>query len=219
MREKRPLCSSILTDETSSAHKVSDIIRFGAYDWQVLDFKDDKILLLCKDVIEKRAYHKTQVDVTWEDCDVRRYLKGDFFETFNQEDKERIVKTVLKNPNNEWHKTEGGNDTDDMIFLLSLEEIVHYFGDSGYLWDKWDYKRSDVDMAYEDGPPDSPIYDQYDNARKAINTMGAPSWWWLRSPGMYEHDGANIYENGGLDVSGKSIHYDGGVRPALWLLL
>ena len=50
------------------------------------------------------------------------------------EEKELIVPVINKNPDNNWYKTIGGDDTEDRIFLLSLEEAVcRYFGDSSSL--------------------------------------------------------------------------------------
>jgi hypothetical protein len=86
-----------------------------------------------------------------------------------------------------------GNDTDDYIFLLSLEEVVRYFGDSGQLANGPSENRNAID-------------DQYNEARIAYDFGG---WWWLRSPG-----------GGDIGVSGTRVDDDyHGVRPALWINL
>ena len=39
-----------------------------------------------------------------------------------------------KNPNNPWYGSMGGEDTQDKIFLLTIEDVVcKYFGDSSRL--------------------------------------------------------------------------------------
>jgi hypothetical protein len=46
--ELRALLNALLEEGT---------IRFGAYDWRVLDVQDGKALLLTDKVIEKRSFH------------------------------------------------------------------------------------------------------------------------------------------------------------------
>lgn len=46
------------------------------------------------------------------------------------------------------------------------------------------------------------------------------SWWWVRSPGMNILSAASVYEDGSIYDTGINIHFaDGGVRPAMWILL
>lgn len=45
-------------------------------------------------------------------------------------------------------------------------------------------------------------------------------WWWLRSPGSNLLSAASVYEDGSVYDTGINIDYtDGGVRPAMWILL
>lgn len=45
-------------------------------------------------------------------------------------------------------------------------------------------------------------------------------WWWLRSPGCNLLTAASVYEDGSVYDTGINVHYtDGGVRPAMWILL
>ena len=46
-------------------------IRFGAYDWYVLDKKDDRKLNITEKVIERRPYHHEECELTWETSDMR----------------------------------------------------------------------------------------------------------------------------------------------------
>ena len=54
-----------------------------------------------------------------------------FFNTFTDEERSRILPRDVHNTDNGWFWIRGGNDTVDYIFLLSIEEVVRYFGDSG----------------------------------------------------------------------------------------
>lgn len=118
--------------------KTGDIIPFGKYEWRVLDVQNGKALLLSEKIIEQRAYHDPFAsspplsdEITWETCTLRGYLNGKFYNSFSEEDKARIIETTIKNPDNLWYGTIGGNDTRDKIFLLSIEEADRYFGNSG----------------------------------------------------------------------------------------
>jgi hypothetical protein len=104
-------------------------IRFGGYDWYVLDKQDDKTLIITEKVVEKRSYHHEVCAITWETCDIRKYLNGEFLDSFSEADQARIVEVANENPNNPWYSISGGNATLDKIFLLSIEEVARYLGD------------------------------------------------------------------------------------------
>lgn len=81
--------------------------------------------------MELRPYHTSAEDITWMNCELRKYLNGAFLDSFSEEDKSKIVPTTIKNYDNLWFGTIGGDDTVDNIFLLSIEEVIcKYFGDS-----------------------------------------------------------------------------------------
>ncbi|MBQ4226117.1 MAG: hypothetical protein II664_07375, partial [Oscillospiraceae bacterium] len=63
-----------------------------------------------------------QTTGTWEDSSVRAWLNDKFYNTFTEEEKALIALTHNTNPDNTEYGTPGGNDTDDHIFLLSLDE-------------------------------------------------------------------------------------------------
>jgi hypothetical protein len=109
-----------------------------------------------------------------------------------------------------WTKKPSEIETVDKVFLLSLEEVVRYFGDSG-AFGNW---NRDGDIYHID--------DEYNSARVAIDkNTGAPWWWWLRTRGMFEESVVPITYEGYIPVMGFQFEHpgrdDGGVRPALWL--
>ena len=195
-----------------------DSTVLGSNRWIVLDIKDGKALILTEGAIECRPYNETAVSVTWETCTLRTYLNGEFYNKFTNADKARIVETNIINQNNQWYGTPGGENTTDKIFLLSLEEVVLYFGDSGQLLDR---------------PASLPwiINDDY-NVYRIAYTVKAFSydiiswsanqacWWWLRSPGKDDKVVANVTVDGFVYVNGDGAYQFGGcLRPALWLNL
>ena len=186
---------------------IGDIIEFGAYNWRVLDIQGGQALIVSENIIERRVYHTSQAAITWSRCSLRAYLNGDFYNSsaFSNEDRSRIVQVTNVNLNNQWFGTYGGLNTQDRIFLLSIAEVVQYFGDSGQL---------------ENRPPGaSHINDQF-NSNRIATINGSASFWWLRSPGDSTHNAIRVYNDGIVYLSGSFVsNHNGGVRPALWLQL
>jgi TPR repeat protein len=182
-------------------------IRFSDYTWRVLDVQGDKALLLTEEIIERRPYNMTFADVTWEKCTLRYYLNNEFYQKFNSSEQAVILATKNTNANNPWFaNANGGNNTTDKIFLLSIEQVVRYFGDSGQLKNKNPHSEYWID-------------DEFNKARVA-NYRDKACWWWLRSPGLSDLSAAGVGADGRNGVLGLRVDYDeGGVRPALWLNL
>jgi len=196
------------TIESLSSASVGDVIQFGGQDWRVLEATDDKLLILSNRILEYREYHNSFTSITWAESDIRRYLNGVFLDnTFSENEKSQIAETSVENNDNPWFNAYGGANTTDRIFLLSLEEVVRYFGDSGQL------NSRPSENAYW-------IEDRYNTARIARNRNGEALWWWLRSPGGNSNSAAGVGPDGGVGVGGNDVSgSNGGVRPALWLNL
>ncbi|MDR1135442.1 MAG: DUF6273 domain-containing protein [Clostridiales Family XIII bacterium] len=193
-------------------------LKFGRYKWRVLDIQGDKALLLTENIIEKCPYNTDYMDVTWESCTLRKYLNGEFLSKFNSQEQEMILETTNTNLNNQWYGINGGKRTTDKAFLLSIDEVVKYFGDSGDLANHkgWYWRNNKFEL--KDGKGYY-INDQYNNERMAkCGDEGA--WWWLRSPGHNSGDAAHVFTDGELIMGGLSVDCGHvGVRPALWLNL
>jgi len=191
--------------------EIGDIIPFGGYDWRVLDVRGGAALLITADIIEQREYHSSETPVTWEKCGLRHYLNGEFYDKFNQTDKARIIEVTNQNPDNQWYGTLGGNDTTDKIFLLSLDEVCRYFGDSS---EKLQNQGSGYFGAYIDDINDR------QRVSRINGEIGYEDWWWLRSPGKYDTCAAGVNRYGCVLVNGCGVNYKYcGVRPALWVSL
>jgi len=191
------------TTEPKQNYVIGSTVRFGPYDWRVLDVQNSKALLITKDIVELRPFNLEYTDVKWESCTLRRYLNGEFYNKFNVAEQARIIETKNSNKDNQWSGTDGGNSTMDKVFLLSIEEVVKYFGDSGQLQNR----------SFEN----SYIEDTYNGARMA-KYKGKTEWWWLRSPGILQTYAVAVNGDGFLDLAGNGAgNNGGGVRPALWI--
>lgn len=100
--------------------------------WRVLNVnrKENVALLIAEQPVCARGYDKKWSGVTWETCDLRKWLNEKYYEqTFSEEEKKAILETTLKNKENTKYRAPGENDTNDHIFLLSIEEADKYFRD------------------------------------------------------------------------------------------
>ena len=186
-----------------------NIITFGQYNWQVLHVKEGRALIITEDIIELRWYHNDFIEINWEDCKLRKYLNNEFYDKFSQDEKTKIITVTNKNPSNPWFKTKAGIDTTDNIFLLSLEEVCEYFGDSKEKLQTKDNQNW--------------LIDDENNTNRQAKYNNDFHWWRLRSPGYYGRTSASVNSNGQVYVRGNGVYGrpkdGGGLRPALWIRL
>ena len=195
---------------------VGDTISFGSYEqdnnkengaeeieWIVLDADGENVLLLSKYGLDARAYNSSDAAVTWENSELRQWLNDTFYQTaFSKAQQEVIIPVTNVNPDNERWGTSGGNDTQDAVFLLSIDEAENYFSDRNEtLW------IQATPYAVEQG---------------AYVADNGDSPWWLRSPGDHNEGGfcaAYVdYRPSGVSLSGYAVQYNSrAVRPALWV--
>ncbi len=186
---------------TLGAFPQSDIsgAKKDPIEWQVLAVDGDKALLISDKGLDCRVYHGDNTTMTWENCDLRKWLNGEFLEgSFSAEEQAAIQMTATPNPSSTVHGANGGNDTEDKVFLLNIDEAEKYFpGDEARMCDGSDYTV----------------------ARGAfVNPRTNKVWWWLRSPGYYVSDAAGINYLGQLHKSGDNVSTtNNAVRPAIWV--
>lgn len=173
----------------------------GAVEWLVLDKKDGKALLISKYCLDAKEYDKNENNesVTWKTSTLRQWLNSCFInEAFTDEEKALICGTHLQNPDNPEYGTDGGNDTTDKVFLLSIDEA------SKYLSDKIVRKAEATDYAKDKG-----IFVSEENGK---------SWWWMRSPGSDDLCASCMGNDGFVHGDGQMIEdRTCGVRPAMWV--
>lgn len=212
------------TVELSKA-KVGDVVLFGSYEqdniasngaeaipWYVLDKDGDNLLLLSVYLLDHVKYHEEYVDITWEDCTLRQWMNDDFYNSaFTASEKKYIRTSYLENADNPWYGAEGGNDTEDKVFALSLAEAGQYLGiaeDEGWYW---------VCVTPELSTAQATAYAE---AQGAWVTSDSNGWWWLRLPGLVNNIAADVNSDGDIIVLGDYADNDGSAaRPALWLNL
>lgn len=197
--------------------RINDSLKFGDFEWRILDIQRDRILIITESIVEDRPYHDVYEATTWADCSLRAYLNHEFFNSFEMKEREKIIPVINKNLNNPWYGTKGGADTLDFIFLLSLEEVTRqYFGDSRSLF-------------YHPGKNQRYWFERKDenNSKRLATSLGKDThWWWLRSAGRVNLKASYIFgTNGNVGIQGNNItkgnlhegRCQGGVRPAMWI--
>lgn len=104
-----------------------DTVKLGYCKWVILDAEDNKVLLMKKTPLSGMAYHDEFVDVTWEKSSLRQYLNSEFIEnTFTETEQKDMILIDVKNSGNAVYGTDGGYDTKDYVYLLSVDEAVEY---------------------------------------------------------------------------------------------
>jgi len=208
--EPKPTATPIPSPE------IGNIIEFGGHNWLVLDVEDGKALIITERIIDIREYHDTNgstAPVTWEDSTIRCWLNNDFYSSFTVAESGLIVETLVVNNGNLQYGTWGGADTNDKVFLLSIEEVEKYFGS--------DISARIALSAYGD---ESTWWMQpigyWRNYYGQPRSPGDTTAWWLRSPGNENKFAARVFGNGSIETRGYFVNFRyTGVRPALWLNL
>ena len=195
---------------------VGDFVAIGKYEqgsgvlpieWLVLDKKDRKLLLISKYALECRKYHEHFADITWENCDLRKWLNNEFLNAaFDGFEQSLIMETRCPADKNPQYDTPPGNATTDKVFLLSIPEAKKYF--------KSDEDRKAAPTAY--------AKKQGANADDDFKTAAGEAccWWWLRSPGDDSPYAAYVSRGGSVVDNGDDVAYsEDCIRPALWISL
>lgn len=192
---------------------IGDVVTFGIYEqddntsngaeqieWIVLWKENGKALLTSKYALDCKTYNNINAAVTWETSDIRVWLNEDFYNSsFSENERSQIESTYLINDDNHTFGTEGGNITNDKVFLLSIDETQRYFA-------------SDEAMCCQ---PTAYAISQ----GAAIRGNGNCDWW-LRSPGYESNCSAVVLTDYGIYNDGYIVSYNiTALRPALWINL
>ncbi len=193
--------------------QVGDIIYYGKYEqdnntsngkeeieWKVLEKDaDGNMLVISKYALDYRNYHSAVEEVTWETSEIRKWLNNDFYGTAFDKTERATVKTVtLENTDNSDYKTDGGNNTKDKIFLLSIDEVKRYLPST--------LERVCVGTKYSQ------------TQSSELGSLTRACRWWLRSPGSTLYNASSVKIDGFILQLGTPVSIDScAVRPALWL--
>lgn len=219
-------------------NKEFEVMEFGSYpqgingeikpiEWIILDRKGknkkkkEELLLLSKYALDYNVYHDDRFNVTWEKCYLRKWLNTEFFsQTFSEKEQDKIITASVSNNDNVqcgyangYQRVlvgDGGEDTLDKVFLLSLDEVNNRLG---VFKDETEFEKRYM------VPACIPTKYVAERWASSLNENGTCNWW-LRTPGRggravtVEHVIDDIYIPRSL---GTEYSWGGFVRPAIWI--
>ena len=210
-QEKKSEITILPLNSFTTLCKGKGIVEFGSYPfeadgakhpikWAVLKREGNKALLLSVYGLEAKPYNEKLEEVTWETCTLRKWLNENFYQdAFSDEEKKRIQLTSNKNADNPSYHRPGGNDTEDKVFLLSIDEVKEYLAEA------LERRTAPTPYAIKQG---------------ADTRYNSNCWWWLRSPGGGANDAAGVDRDGNIHDLGNLVFFDrNAVCPALWVNL
>lgn len=176
--------------------------------WRVLQNDGSTLFVVADQGIDCKDYNDTYTSITWENSTLRNWLNSSFYSTaFSSGEQGAIVEQNVVNEDNPEYGTEGGNDTRDKVYLLSIEETTN--PDYGFCED---YSTESASRRLKTS--------DYAHARGAWNrddsSYAGNCWWWLRSPGYYTDFAVGFNSHGYVSRYGLSVDdIDDAVVPAL----
>lgn len=196
--------------------ETGDEITFGSYEqdnntdngpekirWTVFSTSGDSVHLISSYCLDTVPFHNENASVTWETSDIRQWLNDTFLKSaFTDSELEKIMLSDLQTIDNEYYGTEGGNDTEDYVFLMDAETA-----DAFYL------SHSPINLSV-------PTAYAYEKGCTVSDFYGYGSWW-IRHPGFnssyacyVDHHG--LYKDGGTDAAGEEVNTAFlGTRPCI----
>lgn len=192
--------------------EVGGTVTFGNYagediSWLVLDENDGKYLVLSEYALETGVYDWDDTRaLTWAECECRIWLNNGFIEAaFSPEIRDRIVLTHVTADPNPSVDVNQGIDTEDEVFLLSIDEVYRYLDDTTMTC----YVSQNI--------LNNSGYEYYDGT----------CCWWLRTAGYRAYHEScfatvdftfGVYEEGLSNYDDHAMSNDMACfRPAMWV--
>lgn len=172
-------------------------------EWIVLDVVNGKALLLSKYILDWKEYAENTgwSEYEWENCSLRQYLNGDFYnKCFAEEEKAFISVKEVKPPEGGDVYFTLGNTTYDRLYLLDLDEYDRYCNSRDLSTEQTAYAKRMCDEQAQTYWPDK-------------------TSWWLRYR-MKRNDDMYVYvSSSGEGLEKERPYRYAGVRPAMWIEL
>ena len=181
--------------------------------WRVLSNDGSTLFVAADQGLDCKDYNEKYRDITWEDCTLRDWLNSSFYQTaFSSAEQGAVMEQNVVNDDNPYYGTEGGNNTNDKVYLLSIGEATNPA--YGFCEDYGTYSASRQLKASD--------YAHARGASIAINDYAGNCWWWLRSPGDITIHAASVNACGYVCRDGIYVGNDYGIDavvPALHINL
>lgn len=163
--------------------------------WKVLAIEGDCALMITLSSIISLRNELRQTGI-WKDAPARVLLNDAFFDSaFTDIEKRQIIMAVNANPKNKAQHVDGGPDTEDRVFLLSIDEVEKYMNSE-----------------------ESRTADATEYAHKQHPTKRDVGFWQLRTPGKDGWGSVAVSSSFGdyCAMTGNHVGYSY-LRPAIWI--
>ena len=189
-------------------YSIGTVVTLGVYEqdgnesngmepiqWRIIAGEGAYRLLISEYGLETRSFNTEKKKVTWSDCTLRKWLNQEFYNAaFAPEEQTYIRQSVVKTPANPTTRVAGCDDTNDYVFILSIQEAEQFMPE----------QSTRIAKA-------TPYVDQKTHWNR----------WTLRTPG-YDYLGITYVRSAGaigMDTRGESFVSDATymIRPALWI--
>ena len=167
--------------------------------WRVLSVDGDDAFLLADQNLDAGPYNKSESKVTWETCTMRSWMNGygassnvdsidyssdNFIDAaFTSVEQNVIRQVTVVNEDNPYYGTEGGNDTNDKVYLLSIAEASNASYGFNSTFNTSSETRVATNTAYVAG-------------KSGMDDVGKADPWWLRSPGGSGYYASDVTSSG-----------------------
>ena len=209
--------------------------------WRVLSVDGNDAFLMAEKTLDNQCYNEhpksstgdgKELWATWETCTLRTWLNDTFLNAaFNDEEKNAIADTTVVTPGEDpWNTgtlTDGGNDTVDKVYLLSLEEIRNgeygfdsqpgYRGEGSDCW-RLSQTIASTNTAYATAQGAIAFREEWarEEYPSEIRAIGNTNCWWLRSPGWDGMSAVTVLI-GIVSITGSTHNDELGIRPVIHL--
>lgn len=182
--------------------------------WRVLNNDGSTLFVVADKGLDCKDYNKENTSITWENCTVRDWLNATFYHTaFSSAEQGAIVPQTVVNEDAPYYDTEGGNNTEDKVYLLSIGEVRN--PSYGFC------KDDDIYSVSRWMQPSNYAHAMGTYICSSSSTGGnANCWWWLRSPGRRTDIAATVSHYGYVHRDGSTVFGNvDAVAPALHINL
>ncbi len=174
-------------------------------EWRVLQNSGSRLFLFADKNLDCKAYNDSNTSVTWDSCTLHDWLNGgsggNFYqEAFSGKERQAIATTsVIAQANPYYPATPFGGNTNDKVFLLSIQELAETA-----------YGFTNVGRNITSNTTYATSQGAHDYSGNGI--------WWLRSPGSVDYSAVFVRYDGFVGLHGNYVddQNDEGdaVRPA-----
>lgn len=206
--------------------KPGEIVTFGVYPqtadgadktpirWRVLQAVGNELFLLSEFLLDSKRYHSDDVDTTWQDCDLRKWLNDGFYNRAFTDTEKECIKTTHCADNGE-----GKPDTHDRVFLLGVAEAKTLTGRLDKHVSIMERRAVGTDFAKAKKADGCRLYVYDKSVRDDYLTEDGTklgcSWWWLRTQPDNSSRATFVGTRASIRSYGRVNLPYYGVRPAL----